>query len=294
MEHIWALPPLEALQAVLAAARLGSFSAAAGALDITHGAVSRRIAAVEAWAGIRLFSRHGRGVRLTLEGERLASRIELAVAMLEDSRTSGGAEPELDTIRVGVVQSFARLWLIPRLPDLEGRPPDLRIEADIDHRHMAVSDARIAIRLGQGNWAGVVAEPLFDETLQPVATPDIANALGKTPRLGDLLALPLLHDATEDGWRFWLSGQGIAYQRRAKDRTFEGHDLALQAAAAGLGVALARDPYGRAFRQRLGLVAVHPRGILSPQKFHIVTRPGPRHPAVDRLVERLRKMARAA
>lgn len=287
MDHISALPPLDGLQAVLAAARLGSFSAAAAALDITHGAVSRRIAAVEAWAGIRLFSRHGRGVRLTLDGERFAAQIELAVAMLEDGR-NGRSEGALDTIRVGVVQSFARLWLIPHLAALEGTPPDLRVEPEIDHRVMTLSDARIAIRFGQGAWPGVVSEPLFDETLQPVAHADVAATLGSSPSVDALLAFPLLHDASEDAWRLWLSDQGRAYQQRARDRTFAGHDLTLQAAGAGLGIALARDPFGRDFRERLGLVAIHAGRVANPRRFHIVTRPGARHPAVDRLVARIR------
>lgn len=290
-KHISALPPLEALEAVLTAARLGTFSAAAETLQITHGAVSRRVAVVEAWAGIRLFDRHGRGVRLTLDGERLSSRIEVAVAMLEDGRAAGRSAPELDTIRVGVVQSFVRLWLIPNLATLEGTPPDLRLELEVDHRFMTLSDARIAIRLGRGHWPDVVSEPLFGETLRPVASRNVARSMGGTPSATDLLAFPLLHDALEDSWRLWLSSQGITYERRAQDRIFPGHDLALQAASAGLGVALARDPYGRAFRKRLGLVAAHPQGIASPQRFHIVTRPGRRHPAVDRLIERIQRLA---
>lgn len=291
-KHISALPPLEALEAVLVAARLGTFSAAAETLQITHGAVSRRVAAVEAWAGIRLFSRHGRGVRLTLDGERLASRIEVAVAMLEDGRAAGRSAPDLDTIRVGVVQSFARLWLVPNLAALEGTPPDLRVEAEVGHRFMTLSDARIAIRLGEGHWPGVVSEPLFGETLQPVASRTVGQAIGEVSNAADLLAFPLLHDAQEDSWRLWLSSQGIAYERRPQDRIFPGHDLALLAAAAGLGVALARDPYGRAFRKRLQLVSAHPQGIASPRQFYVVTRPGRRHPAVERLIERLQRLAR--
>ncbi|ATA95782.1 hypothetical protein BWO90_05025 (plasmid) [Sinorhizobium meliloti] len=106
MTHNDELPPLEALQAVLSAYRLGSFSAAAAALGISHGAVSRRVAATERWAGLRLFGRHGRGVRATLDGERFAARIELALAMLHDSRSMGRSDHGLDTVRVGVVQSF--------------------------------------------------------------------------------------------------------------------------------------------------------------------------------------------
>ncbi|WP_342364158.1 LysR substrate-binding domain-containing protein [Terrarubrum flagellatum] len=292
MSHISALPPLDALQAVLAAARFGSFSAAAHSLDITHGAISRRISAVEQWADVTLFVRHGRGVRLTLEGQRLASRIELAVALIEDGRISGQKETQLDVVRVGIVQSFARLWLIPHLAALEGTPQDLRIELEIDHQHMTLSDARIAIRLGRGGWPGVTSEPLFRETLFPVAHDSIAAELGPEPSAAQILTYPLIHDASVDGWRLWLSGNGETYERRATDRLLQGYDLALLAAAHGLGIALARDPYGRNFAENNGLVPLPGLRIENPLSFHVVTRPGPRHQAVQRLLERIRHVAR--
>lgn len=287
MKHSSILPPLDAMQALLAAARTGSFSAAADMLSITHGAVSRRVAMVEQWAGARLFTRHGRGVRLTIEGERLAARIEQAVAMIEDGRVAGESERPLDMVRVGVVHSFARLWLFPNLRALEGDPPDLRIEPEIGHRHMTLSDARIAIRLGQGNWPGVTARPLFTEQLQPVACKEIVDSLGPDPAPERLLDWPLIHDADEENWRLWLASLGLSHERRSSDRIVGGYDLALLAAAAGTGIVLARDPYGLILRESLGLMPVHRHRINSPRSFHIVTRPGNRHDVVERLVNRL-------
>jgi len=288
--HILSLPPLEYLQAVVAAATLGSFSAAAKRLGITHGAVSRRIAAVEHWAGRPLFMRHGRGVRPTLEGEQLVARIETAITMLEDGRPSRRGEGELPVIRVGVVASFARLWLIPNLPFLEGTPADLRVEPDVDDRLMTLSDARMAIRLGKGDWPGVVAEPLVTETLYPVAAPSLAGALGCSPSPERLLEHPLLHDASTIGWRHWLTGLSVDYALRPQDRILQGHDLALLAAAAGLGISLVRDPYGLAFSRSLGLVPVHEQRAVNPNRFHVVTRPGQRHPAMQRLITRFHQL----
>ena len=170
MTHSSEIPPLDALEALLAANRAGSFTSAADELGLTHGSVSRRIAAVERWAGYRVFERHGRGVRLNLDGERLVAQIERAFAALEDGRKrhSGAGVP--DIVHVSVVPSFARLWLLPRLQMLEGTPQDIRIEVEIDHRFATLSDARIAIRFGSGSWPGVVATPLFDELMVPVAS----------------------------------------------------------------------------------------------------------------------------
>lgn len=290
MAHI-DLPPTEALRAVLVAAQAGSFSAAAVALNLTHGAVSRRIAAVEHWAGLTLFARHGRGVRLTLEGQRLVARLESALALIEDGRASGGTEPELPVIRVGAVASFARLWLIPNLARLEAERPgaaaDLRIEPEVDDRHMTLSDARIAIRLGRGGWPGVVAEPLWVECFQPVAARHVAEKLGPAPDAQQLLEFPLLHDGARDRWQVWLGTQGLAVERRPQDRLLPGHDLVLLAARAGLGIALARLPYSAAWPMWGELVPVHPLRVRSLESFHIVTRAGARHLAVERLAKRL-------
>jgi LysR family transcriptional regulator, glycine cleavage system transcriptional activator len=281
------LPSLEALQAVLKAATTGSFSAAADALNVTHGAISRRAAMVERWAGITVFERHGRGVRLTLEGERLTAQIEHAISILQDGRLLQFRDADLDVVRVGVVQSFARLWLIPHLHRLEGVPPDLRVELEIDDTHMTLSDARIAIRLGRGDWPGVTATRLFTETLQPFAATEIARQLGANATPKDMLRYPLVHDASEANWNLWLSRAGIAYERRTQDRTLPGYDLTLLAAARGHGVVLARDPYGKDDRLRLGLQPVCQVVIENSQSFHLVTKIGRRHSTVERLAERI-------
>lgn len=289
MEHT--LPPLEALQAVLSAATTGSFSAAADVLGVTHGAISRRVSIVEKWAGVVIFVRHGRGVRSTLEGQRVLARIEQALVLLDDTKLGAPREAEPEMVRVGVVQSFARLWLIPRLRQLEGDPRDLRIEPEIDHRHMTLSDARIAIRLGRGDWPGVVATRLFEEQLQPFANAAIAERLGPDADPDALLSFPLIHDASDEKWRVWLGERKL--DRRGRDRTFAGFDLALLAAAGGHGIVLGRDPYGKAYREALGLVPVTMTKVASPQAFYLVVAPGRRHDAVDRLSRRLLSIAAA-
>ncbi|PKP85329.1 MAG: hypothetical protein CVT80_03140 [Alphaproteobacteria bacterium HGW-Alphaproteobacteria-2] len=167
----------------------------------------------------------------------------------------------MPVIRVGVVQSFARLWLIPNLARLEGDPPDLRIEPEIDNRHMTLSDARIAIRLGRGGWSGVLAEPLMREELQPVGTADLVSLVSKTTDATRLLDFPLLHDASIENWRDWFNSQGHSYELRPQDRVLSGHDLVLSAARAGLGLALARHPYSRLDDPGGGLLPAHPARV---------------------------------
>lgn len=129
------LPSLESLIAAFTAARLGSFSAAALDLEITHAAVSRRIAAAEEWAGVRLFARHGRGVVVTPDGQRILARAALAVDQIADLADRPQRQERVPVVRVAVTPSFARFWLLPRIRDLEGNPSSFRIDIAADLRH---------------------------------------------------------------------------------------------------------------------------------------------------------------
>src|SRR5687767_13251222 len=102
MAHSYALPPLEGISSLLAAGELGSFTAAAESLGITHGSVSRRIAVLEAWVGTPLFERHGRGVRLTPAGERFSREARAALETLQRSPEQWRPRGRKSTVRVSV------------------------------------------------------------------------------------------------------------------------------------------------------------------------------------------------
>ena len=115
------MPPLETLHAFEVAARAGSFSAAAEKLNLTHGAVSRQIAKLEAWLGLKVFDRGARGVALTIEGQRLFLRTSEAFALIADN-TDRWVEPRgAAVVRLASIPSICGLWLIPRLTALEQR-----------------------------------------------------------------------------------------------------------------------------------------------------------------------------
>ena len=101
------LPPLEGLTAVIAAHRGGSFTAAAESLNLTHGAVSRRVQAVERWLGTPLFERHGRGVRVTPAGQRFVAQVEQSLDAIRESADRWRPRRDLPTVRLSVVPSFA-------------------------------------------------------------------------------------------------------------------------------------------------------------------------------------------
>jgi len=270
------LPPLDGLNAVIAARDTGSFTAAAERLGLTHGAVSRRVHAVEHWLGTAVFERHGRGVRVTPAGQRFIAQVEQALSAISDSADRWRPRRELPVIRLSVVPSFARLWLLPRMRLLQDVPAQRRVELIIEHRlaDLAGGEVDLAVRYGKGPWRDASAQLLFKERLLPVASPDLAAELGGHPSVSRLADAPLLHDSDTSQWRAWLKTQGAAYRSKAADRRFEDYDLVLAAAKSGLGVALLRAPLADEAIASGQLVRVSKAWLTNPASHYLVMRLG--------------------
>ncbi|MDE1146382.1 MAG: LysR family transcriptional regulator [Azospirillaceae bacterium] len=293
MDHSSApLPPLDALRAFEAAARTGSFSAAAEGLNVTHGAVSRQIAKLEQWLGLRLFHRQARGVAMTPDGQRLFQRTSEAFALIAGTSNRwteprGGA-----VVRLTSLPSICGLWLMPRLTVLEGKDSDpggaLRILLSVDHRALDLADEGmdLAIRCGWGAMPGRVSLKLFEEWCYPIAAPGLADGIGA----GDperLLAFPLIHDSDATGWRAWFGAHGLDYRPRPQDRRFEDYNLVLDACACGLGIALARPPLVQGKLRGGRVVPVDPRTVLNPTGYWLDRPPGRLRTASATLARRI-------
>jgi DNA-binding transcriptional LysR family regulator len=287
-------PPLASLETVCAVARQGSFLAAAEVAGLTHGAISRRVAAVENWLGMKLFERHARGVRLTPDGQRFVGRIEQAFGIIDSAADQWRSPRSPQLVKVSVVPGFAKLWFFARQAAFESEAPALRIELNIDHRNVDIAggEADLAIRYGRGSWRQLEVKPFMPETLYPVAHPVLAAQLTKQRhRRGDaaLLDVPLLHDSEVTGWRAWFDALDIPLKPRAQDRRFEDYTLVLAAAEAGLGVALARTPLSDAYLARSGLVRVSRHEVASPLRYYFVHAKGESRPEVLALIERMKR-----
>lgn len=291
MHSSFALPPLDGLQALLAAAEAGSFTGAAAMLNITHGSVSRRITVLEAWLGTSLFDRHGRGVRLTPAGQRFAADARQALATLSRSADQWRPRRGRQTVRLAVVPSLARLWLFPRLAGLEG--DDIHVDVMMDHRpsDLDAQEADVAIRYGRGRWDGLDARLLFRESLRPAASAALAHKLGADAAPEALLDCALLHDSDISQWRAWLAGAGIRYQPRWQDRRFEDYDSVLAAAEAGLGVALLRLPLAADALKRDTLALVAARAEPNPAAHYLCSRGGEHRAVVVELMRRIEQLA---
>ena len=209
-DHMFdSLPPTETLRAFIAVARTGSLTAAAQELGVTHGAVSRRIQTLQAWVGVPLFLRHGRGMRLTSVGEHLVRRTERSLGAIAAFTAELRAVRDTRALRISCLPSFARLWLLPNVARLESQPQALFVQVRTEHRIVELgAEADVAIRFGAGRWPGTRAHLLFAEKIFPVAAPAVAKRLaGKPPE--SLMKECLIHDSDGSDWRAWLKAAGI-------------------------------------------------------------------------------------
>lgn len=292
MDHSYDMLPLETLRAFDAAARSGSFSAAAEKLNLTHGAVSRQIAKLEDWLGLKLFDRGARGVALTIEGNRLHLRTTEAFALIA-SNSDRWVEPRgTAVVRLTSIPSVSGLWLMPRLPALESGEPRLRIILDVDIRQADLADQGIdlSIRCGRGRIPERISLQLFEEHIFPIASPELAKEIAKGGP-SRLLKYPLINDSDASGWRAWLGAQGIDYRPRPQDRRFEDYNLVLDAAAHGLGIALARPPLTEHQLKSGRIVPVDERTALNPVSYWMDRPLGRPRAAAAELAQRIGKQA---
>lgn len=288
MDHSSPLPPLESLRAFEAAARTGSFSAAAQALNLTHGAISRQVARLEHWLGLRVFQRQARGVALTPEGAHLLQRTREAFALIADTSDRWREQRGAAVVRITAPPSVCSLWLMPRLSALEGRDPALRVVLHAEHRTVDFEEEGVdlGIRCGRGGAPGRISMKLFEEWCFPIASPSLAPAIGT----GDpqrLLGFPLIHDSDAAGWRAWFAARGLDYRPRPQDRRFDDYNIVLDAAAHGLGIALARPPLAQEQVATGRLVQVDALTALNPVAYWLDRPLGGLRPASGTLARRI-------
>jgi LysR family glycine cleavage system transcriptional activator len=240
-------PPFSALRTLEAAARLRSYTAAAAELMVTHSAVSQAIRRLEEELGAKLFYRRGSFMEPAPSTLVLARAYHEAAAQLSRSLIDIAGRNTPDKLVVSVPPGLARLWLSPRLPRLAAAFPGVSCDLRTS-RELASLDGDgvdLAIRFGMGPWPPCRAEPLFDINLFPVASLDLARRHPTvTPAL--ISTLPLI-EQPDHAWDTWFAPSGVNAPGTGGRDTFDDEQMALDSAAAGMGVALtyaqAAEPY---------------------------------------------------
>ncbi|WP_429500058.1 transcriptional regulator GcvA [Robbsia andropogonis] len=236
------LPPFSALRAFEAAARHESFTAVATELHVTHGAISRQVAAFESAVGIPVFHRHGKRVRLTDAGREYLIAVKRAfddIAIATDRLRDTGV---VHVLRVNALPTFAMKWLLPRLSQFQRMVPNVELRLATSNTPVdVIDDFDVAVRRGPAHWPNCASGHFLEERELPVCSPALLERIPiRSP--DDLAKHVLLHsDTRPDAWLHWLDVAGAKTKSR-KRQSFDHFYLTLQAAVDGLGVALGPLP----------------------------------------------------
>lgn len=280
------LPSLNGLRTFEAAARLGSFSDAARELSVTHGAVSRGIAALEAWLEVPLFVRAGKRVALTDAGRAYAREIGPAFDRLAMATADLLRRRERGVLRVDSLPTVAMRWLIPRLPRFQAAHPGVELRLVTSERApLAEADAfDVAIRRGPERWAGLRATRFLDERATPMCAPSLLRkrALARPEELAKQTWIEI--DSRPDAWARWLSAQRLEGLRPARTLRFDRYFLAIEAARDGLGVVMGSRPILEDDLVTGALVAPFEARQVPARSYYALVRKGRVPPAAAKLV----------
>jgi LysR family glycine cleavage system transcriptional activator len=235
------LPPLGALRAFEATARLASFKGAAAELFVTSTAISHQVRQLETHLGVRLLDRGPRRVALTPEGR-----------ILHEAATTGFAEigravgrlrraPPETILTLSATPAFLGQWLVPRLADLQARLPDLelRLQGSGQVAELRPGGVELAIRYGRGPFPDVATTPLCEDVFAPVCSPNLGLRT-----VEDLTRARLIHidgwvvPRPAPDWRRWCDEARVTGLNIDGGVRFTDSLHAIQAAVAGQGVAI--------------------------------------------------------
>ncbi|SHF28989.1 transcriptional regulator, LysR family [Ruegeria intermedia] len=240
------LPPLTALRAFDAAARNMSFAKAADELNVTPAALSFQIKSLEEHLGQPLFRRLNRAVELTEAGRILAPGAAEGFARLQAAWAATRRLQDNTSLTITAGPALTAKWLAPRLYEFARAHPeiDLRFSATLRNLDFDRDDVDVAIRFGYGQDDGLYSVPVRPEWLTPVMTPELAE---RFPTPQSLTEAPLIHDDSigflnpRCDWPAWFRAVGVDFTP-THGTHFSNADHAIDAAVAGMGVALGRRP----------------------------------------------------
>lgn len=297
------LPPLNALRAFEASARLGSFVAAAAELSVSSAAVSQQVRRLEQYLDAELFQRLPHGLVLTDQGRDYLPELSAGFDLLREStsrlrsRSTGGA------LTITTLAAFANGWLLPRLHRFRERAPRVQLML---HTSRQLSDFRrdaidLAIRFAPAPGRGLHGELLCREEVFPVASPRLFRGGSPPGTLAQLADYPLLHDVDAHpdqdwlNWRAWFERAGLAPSAASRGLQFTDSIVLIGAAVAGLGVALGRGPQVAPLLAGGQLVRLTQESWIAPWSYYAVAPPAHfRRPAVKAFVEWLQEEAQQA
>lgn len=246
------LPPLNSIRAFEATARHLSFSKAADELNVTPGAVSQQVKALEEHLNLKLFKRKNRIILLTDEAQMclplLSEGLDKLSQGIETIREQSNDKP----LTITASPTFASRWLLPRLSNFQQQFPDIdvRIDATNELADLVSDDIDVGIRFGTGEYSGLEADYLFSQNVIPVCKPSLKAGKDIIQNPEDLKNHTLLHaqgdyfvidDDTHVDWEMWFATVGVQGIDARPGLHFSQYNLLIEAAIRGQGIALIGD-----------------------------------------------------
>lgn len=207
------LPPLNPLRAFEAAARHSSMRNAAEEMNVTAGAVSRQVKALEECLGVMLFRRTASEIVLTAEGERYFQSISPHLWALADATKQLIGSKGQEVVHIRAYTTFGGKWLIPKLSNFSDLHPgvEIRLTTSLEAVDFDREKVDAAIRLGDGGYPGLEVEKLIENHLAPLCTPEYVERHGLKAK-EDLAGKKLLHTlARPEDWRVWVDTAGLGH-----------------------------------------------------------------------------------
>ena len=238
--------PLNSLRAFEASARHLSFVMAAEELHVTPAAISHQVKRLEEYLGVQLFRRLPRGLLLAETGQVLLSELREVFLRLDKAMERVLESDSRGPLTISVAPMFAVKWLVPRLQRFDALHPDidLRISSSLRVTDFQRDAFDAAVRLGHGQYSGLEAVKLFDESVTPMCSPHLLKGPHTLRSLDDIRRHVLLHDDSmmfdpaAPNWDTWLKAAGVTQVDASRGPRFSQPDHALQAAIDGAGVVL--------------------------------------------------------
>jgi LysR family glycine cleavage system transcriptional activator len=233
------LPSTSMLMAFDASARTGSFTAAAQELNLTQGAISRQVLALEEQLNIELFSRVKRTIHLTEQGKVYAKEVHQALQLIINASLRAITSPLSGTLNLAILPTFGTRWLIPKFADFLEKHPDITVNfvSKLTPFDFHSENLHLAIHYGSPDWPNTQSTFLMGEESIPVCSPKLL-VKHNLNNIDDLMKLPLLHLATRpEAWKDWFV-QHQADPPTNQGMLFEQVSIIAKAATAEIGVAL--------------------------------------------------------
>ena len=239
------VPQIRNLQAFAAAGRLGSFKAAAEELEVSPSAISHRISGLEGFLGEKLFEPQGRGAVLTFLGrtylqsiQRVFDQLNVATDRIRHRGVSG-------PLAIRLYPAFAHRWLIPRLRSFVEAYPDVVLSLVIVQEPLdfSLTETDVAIEYMANRLSGYRCDLLMAEDVIAICSPEYLASRGGRMLPEDLDRFTLIHNSSRpEQWQWWRTQVGLQARHDGRNLHVSNRDAAVDAAAAGLGVALAHAP----------------------------------------------------